>query len=81
MRNTILPPSVLAAVLSACATESVVLNSERQPVTLSLPVEGYLADGAILRDVWRNGELRVKQGKLEGIHVPARSGTVLESFM
>ena len=29
MRNTILPPSVLAAMLSACATESVLLNSER----------------------------------------------------
>lgn len=29
MRNSILPPSVLAAVLSACATESVILNSER----------------------------------------------------
>jgi hypothetical protein len=29
MRNSVLPPSVLAAVLSACATESVILNSER----------------------------------------------------
>jgi hypothetical protein len=29
MRNTHFPPSVLAAVLSACATESVTLNSER----------------------------------------------------
>ena len=29
MRNTIFPPSVLAAMLSACATESVILNSER----------------------------------------------------
>jgi hypothetical protein len=29
MRNTIFPPSVLAAMLSACATESVNLNSER----------------------------------------------------
>lgn len=29
MRQTHFPPSVLAAVLSACATESVVLNSER----------------------------------------------------
>ena len=29
MRNTHFPPSVLAAVLSACATESVILNSER----------------------------------------------------
>jgi hypothetical protein len=29
MRNTHFPPSVLAAILSACATESVVLNSER----------------------------------------------------
>jgi hypothetical protein len=29
MRNTILPPSVLAALLSACATESVILNSDR----------------------------------------------------
>lgn len=29
MRNTHFPPSVLAAILSACATQSVVLNSER----------------------------------------------------
>jgi hypothetical protein len=29
MRNTHFPPSVLAAILSACATESVILNSER----------------------------------------------------
>jgi len=29
MRNTHFPPSVLAAILSACATESVNLNSER----------------------------------------------------
>ena len=29
MRNTHFPPSVLAAILSACATESVKLNSER----------------------------------------------------
>jgi hypothetical protein len=29
MRNRHFPPSVLAAILSACATESVVLNSER----------------------------------------------------
>lgn len=29
MRQTHFPPSVLAAVLSACATESVILNSER----------------------------------------------------
>lgn len=29
MRNTHFPPSVLAAMLSACATESVLLNSER----------------------------------------------------
>ena len=29
MRNSIFPPRVLAAMLSACATESVILNSER----------------------------------------------------
>lgn len=29
MRNTHFPPSVLAAMLSACATESVILNSDR----------------------------------------------------
>lgn len=29
MRTSLFPPSVLAAILSACATESVVLNSER----------------------------------------------------
>jgi neopullulanase len=62
-------------------TVLVVLNAGRQPVTLSLPVEGYLPDGALLRDVWGDGELTVGQGKAAGIHVPARSGTVLNLVM
>jgi neopullulanase len=55
----------------------VVLNSNRQPVTLSLPVASHLADGARLQDVWGDATLRVAQGEIPGIHAPARSGRVL----
>jgi neopullulanase len=55
----------------------IVLNGNRHPVTLTLPVERYLADGAALQDAWGDTTLRVIQGQIQGIHVPARSGQVL----
>jgi cyclomaltodextrinase len=55
----------------------IVLNSNRRPVTLDLPVEGHLEDSIRVRDVWEDTILNVLGGKLEVIHVPARSGTVL----
>lgn len=49
MRNTILPPSVLAALLSACATESVILNSDRIEQTFGSYGIEVLASEAGLR--------------------------------
>ncbi len=59
----------------------VVLNSSRRPVTLSVPVAGYLDDGTLLRDVWGDRVLTVAQGRAEGIRVPARTGMVLETLV
>jgi cyclomaltodextrinase len=56
----------------------VILNNKRQPVTLSLPVDSYLQDGMLLRDVWGDGKWRVAQGRIHGVRVPSRSGIVLE---
>ena len=56
----------------------VVLNSNRKAVTLDLPVEGYLAEGARMQDVWKEGSLTtVRGGKIEGLQIPKRSGAVL----
>jgi len=49
MRNTQFPPSVLAAMLSACATESVNLNSERIEKRFGSYGVGVLASEAGLR--------------------------------
>jgi cyclomaltodextrinase len=56
----------------------IILNNKRQPVTLSLPVNNYLQDGMLVRDVWGDSRWTVAQGKIDGIHVPSRSGKVLE---
>ena len=56
----------------------IILNSKRQPVTLSLPVSDYLQDGMLLRDVWGDSRWTVTQGRIDGIHVPSRSAMVLE---
>jgi alpha-glucosidase len=55
----------------------VVLNTNRRPVTVDLPVEGHLGEGARLHVVWAGTCLSVQGGKIEALHVPARSGTVL----
>ena len=56
----------------------VILNATRQPVTLGLPVTGSVEDGALLRDVWGDTTFPVVQGRIEGVRVAARSGTVLK---
>jgi neopullulanase len=55
----------------------VVLNNNRQPVTLGVPVARYLDDGASLRDVWGESAFTVTHGRVEGVRLPARSGVVL----
>jgi len=57
----------------------VVLNNSRRPVTLSVPVTGYLDDGTLLRDVWGDRSLMVAQGRVEGVRVPAREGRVFKA--
>ena len=58
----------------------VILNTSTQPVMLSLPVAEFLPDGSLLRNVWRDeaAMLTVRSGLADGVHVPARSGSVLE---
>jgi cyclomaltodextrinase len=56
----------------------IVLNNSHRPVTVSVPVGGYLDDGCLLRDVWGDAVLAVARGRVEGAQVPARSGVVLE---
>jgi hypothetical protein len=55
----------------------VVLNVTRQPAVLSIPAGNYLVGGAVLRDVWTGETLTVAEGRLEGVRVAARGGTVL----
>jgi neopullulanase len=57
----------------------VVLNNNRHPVTLNIPVESYLDDGTTLQDAWGDARLRVVQGQIQGVSVPARSGLVLRA--
>jgi len=54
----------------------VCLNNGRNPALLTLRVEGYLQDGAVLSDVWSDATAMVSQGSIEGLHLPARSGVV-----
>jgi len=56
----------------------VALNRNLQPVTLSLPTSGYLDDGTQLQSIWDGEQLRVAQGRIEGVRIPARSGAVLK---
>jgi cyclomaltodextrinase len=57
----------------------VILNRGHQPATVDLPVAGYLADGAVLHDVWGDVVVTAARGCLEGIRVPSRDGLVLKS--
>jgi neopullulanase len=61
-------------------TMVVALNSSRRAVTLSIPVEGYLGDGTLLRDVWSEAVTTVARGRVEGARIRARSGAVLEAI-
>ena len=61
-------------------TLAVVLNNSASTFALKVPVADYLADGAVLRDVWNGDEtLAVRDGYLSGPTLPPRSGAVLVS--
>jgi len=57
----------------------VLLNTGQRPVSIILPLKGYLADGTLLRDAWDGDTTAVSQGQARGILVPARGGVVLEA--
>lgn len=56
----------------------VILNNSHQPVNLDLSVANHLEDDVLIRDVWDDSKVRVTDGHIEDIFVPARSGIVLE---
>jgi len=56
----------------------VLLNASRYPVTVEVPVAGYLADGRRLGEVWGDQVVVVKGGHSEAVRVAARAGTVLQ---
>jgi neopullulanase len=58
----------------------VLLNSSQRPVTLGVPVSGYLDDGTMLRDLWDGTVVSVIGGRAEEVCVPTRSGMVLEAI-
>jgi len=54
----------------------IALNSSRTPTTVDLPVKGYLADEIRVHEVWTGATVDVQGGKLQAVHIPARSGVV-----
>jgi cyclomaltodextrinase / maltogenic alpha-amylase / neopullulanase len=57
----------------------VVLNNSHHAVTLDVPLGGHLADGVSFDYAWQDASVEARGGDLPGVHVPARSGTVLVS--
>jgi cyclomaltodextrinase len=62
-------------------TMIVVLNTTKQPVALSVAVEGYVDEGTLIREVWGEFTRRVSQGRIDSIRIPARCGTVLDASL
>jgi hypothetical protein len=59
-------------------TVIVAINNTRRAVTLDVPVQDDLVDGTHMRAVWDTFETRVGDGRISGVCIPARAGTVLE---
>lgn len=55
-------------------TVLVALNTAREARRVDLPVE--LEEGALLDEVWGTGQVRVEQGCVRGVEIPARAGRV-----
>jgi len=55
----------------------VVLNNGPEPYHGDLPAAGLFEDGAVLRDVWSEGEAHVVDGRITGMNLEPRSGAVL----
>jgi cyclomaltodextrinase len=58
-------------------TLTVVLNNGASSYDLNMPAQGLYADGAILHDLWDDGQAQVSEGKITGLTLPPRSGAVL----
>jgi cyclomaltodextrinase len=56
-----------------------VLNVGSKPWGLQLPLQGYVPEGAALEGVWQEGTATVRDGRLVGLELPARSGLVLRA--
>ena len=54
----------------------VVLNNGPAPYDLDVPVQGLLADGTPLRDLWQGLAAQVAAGRIAGATLPPRSGAV-----
>jgi len=54
-----------------------VFNIAAEPWDLKVPVNDYLAEGAVLQDLWGEGQAMVRNGTLAGLTLPGRSGSVL----
>jgi cyclomaltodextrinase len=54
----------------------ILLNNNHAPVTMDLPVEGHLAEGACVREAWSGVTMHVHGGQFQAVHVAARSGAV-----
>jgi hypothetical protein len=62
-------------------TVVVALNAATGTRRVDLPVEGLLADGAGLDEVWTHESVRSEGGRLRGIELAPRSGRVFATTL
>lgn len=55
----------------------VIYNTRQTPVQLNLVLPHDRMDGAVLTPVWHGAQVHVRNGRVEGVHVPARDAVVL----
>ena len=55
----------------------VVINTGISDYTLDIPATGYLPQGLRLQNILDKGEAVVRDGKIQGLTIPARNGAIL----
>ena len=55
----------------------VVLNNSPTKYNLDVPADRLFSDGTALHDLWEGGQVQVAAGRITGVTLPPRSGTVL----
>ena len=55
----------------------VVINTRISDYTLDIPATGYLTQGLHLQNILDKGEAVVRDGKIQGLTIPARKGAIL----